>query len=70
MIPWVDVAHRRGPPALGHDGVGLAEQALRDQAGVETPCAALDGRAQAGAPRADHDHVVLYRLQLTNVHGL
>ena len=70
VVARVDVAERRGHAALGHDGVRLAEQALRDHAGVEPVRAARDRRAQAGAAGADHEHVVLDGLELGDVEAM
>ncbi len=61
-VAIVDVGHRRRHAALGHDGVGLAEQRLADQADRDAGGRGLDGRAQAGAAGADDQDVVLVRL--------
>ena len=53
-----DVAERRGHPALGHDGVGLAEERLADEPDVRALGRRLDRRAQAGAPGPDDEDVV------------
>jgi hypothetical protein len=53
-----DVGERRRDAALGHDGVGLAEQRLADEAHRAAALLGLDGRPQAGSPGADDDDVV------------
>ena len=53
---------RRGDAALGHDRVGLAEQRLADERGLDALGRGLDGGAQAGAAGADDDDVVLVGL--------
>ena len=55
----VDVAHRGGRAALGHDRVRLAEQRLGDDGGPLAGQPGLDRGAQAGAAGADHDDVVV-----------
>ena len=50
---------RRRDPALGHHRVRLAEQRLADERGPRAVLGRGDRRAQAGAARADHEHVVL-----------
>ena len=59
VVLGVDVAHRCGHAALGHDGVGLAQQGLGDDGDPEAALQGLDGRAQPGAARADDHDVVL-----------
>ena len=59
VVVAVDVAHRRRTATFGHDGVGLAEQRLRDDRHALAEQARLDRRAQAGAARADDDDVVV-----------
>ena len=59
VVLGVDVAHRGGDAALGHDGVGLAEQRLADERGAQPPSLGLDGGPQPGAAGADDDHVVV-----------
>ena len=44
----VHVPHRRRHAALGHHGVGLAQQGLADEGGPQAPLLGLDGGAQAG----------------------
>jgi len=72
VVPAVVVAQAGGAAAFGHDGVGLAQQALADQAGVQPQGRALDGSPQASAAGADHHHVVLKSLDLGDVgcHGI
>ncbi len=60
VVAVVDVGQRRGHAALGHHGVGLAEQGLADQADANPLLrSGGDRRAQAGAAGADDQHVVL-----------
>ncbi len=60
VVAIVDVAHGRGDAAFGHDGVRLAQQRFGDDTPTFTPGGGgFDGRAQPGAARADHQHVVL-----------
>ena len=54
-----DVAHGRGHPALRHHGVGLAEERLADDGGLDALAVGLDGGAQPRPARADHEDVVL-----------
>ncbi len=58
IVPFVHVGQRGRDAAFGHDGVGLAEQALADQAHRDAGRRGLDGRAQAGAAGADDQDVV------------
>jgi hypothetical protein len=44
--------------------VGLPEQRLAHDAHRKAARRRLDGRAKAGAPRADDEHVVVYRLMI------
>ena len=53
-----DVGERRGDAALGHHGVGLAEQRLADEADVGAGILGLDRGAQAGPAGADDQDVV------------
>ena len=52
------VAHGRGDAPFRHHRVRLAEQALADHGGPGARFVGSDGRPQAGAAGADHDHVV------------
>jgi hypothetical protein len=63
-VAVVDVRHRRGHPALGHDRVRLAEQRLADEPDGEAGGGGLDRRPQAGAAGADDDDVVLVGLDV------
>ena len=47
VVLGVQVAHGRGDAAFGHDGVGLAEQALADHRGLGAGVVGGDGRPQA-----------------------
>ena len=64
VVPRVDVAERRRHTTLGHDRVGLAEQALRQHPRRQLVRAALNCRSQASPTGADNDNVVLYGLNL------
>jgi hypothetical protein len=64
VVALVDVPHRRRHPALRHDGVGLAQQRLADEPHLHPRRRGLDGRAQPGAPRADHQDVVLVAVEV------
>ena len=57
-----DIAHGRRDAAFGHHGVGLAEERLADQRGLDPAGRGLDGRAQPRAAGADDDDVVLVAL--------
>ncbi len=61
-IAVIDVTHRRRHTALGHDGVGLAQKRLANQANAHARRRGLDGRAQTRTTRANHQNVVLERL--------
>ena len=61
-VAIVDVGERRGDAALGHHGVGLAEERLADEADRDAGGRRLDRGAQAGAAGADDEHVVLVGL--------
>ena len=63
VVLFPDVPERRRDPALGHHGVGLAEERLADQRRARTLGRGFDRRAQARPTRADHDHVVVVSLQ-------
>ena len=63
VVLGVDVAHRGGHAALGHDGVRLAEQRLGHDHRAQAPSRRLDGRAQPGAAGADDEHVVVVVLE-------
>ena len=58
-VAIVDVGERRRDAALGHDRVRLAEQRLADEPDRYARRGRLDGRAQPGTARADHQHVVV-----------
>ena len=58
VVAVVHVAHRRRHAAFGHDGVRLAEERFADQSDFDAGGGRFDGRAQARAARADHQHVV------------
>jgi hypothetical protein len=54
----IGVAHRCGDPALGHDGVRLAEQGLADDGGARPRLVRGDRGPQAGAAGSDDHDVV------------
>ena len=57
-VPVVHVGQRRGDAAFRHHRVGLAEERLADQPHLDAGTGRGDRRAEAGAARADHQHVV------------
>ena len=59
-----DVGERRGDAALGHHGVGLAEQRLADEPDVGAGLLGLDRGPQAGPAGADDEDVVRADLRL------
>src|SRR5215210_5679608 len=61
-VVGVDVPDRGGDAALGHDGVGLAEQTLGDDADREAVLRRGDRGPEAGPSGADDQDVVLARL--------
>ena len=58
VVVGVHVAHGGRDPALGHHGVGLAEQRLADDRGPLALQPSLDRGPQTGPTGSDHDHVV------------
>ena len=67
VVLRVRVAHRGGAAALGHHGVGLAEQRLTDHRDLQAAFARLDDRTQTRAAGTDHDDVVLVPFDLNHV---
>ena len=65
-VVGVDVAERRGDPALGHDRVRLAEQRLADEPDVGARRGRLDRGPQPGAARTDDQDVVGVRLEASS----
>src|SRR5918992_5691745 len=63
-VPLVDVGQGRGDATLGHYGMRLAEERLRDHAHLGAGGRSLDGGAQAGAPRSDDQNVELEAREL------
>jgi hypothetical protein len=59
VVALVHVLQCGGHAALGHNGVGLAEQGLADDGGVQAVPRRLDGRPKTRAPGANDDAVVL-----------
>jgi hypothetical protein len=62
VVLFPHVAHGGSHAALGHDGVGLAEQALAHDGGASPALVCLDRGTQAGTAGPDHDDVVLVNL--------
>ena len=58
VVGGVHVAHGRGDAAFGHDGVGLAQQRLADQADLGSVRQCFDGGAKARASGADDQDIV------------
>ena len=61
VVAVIDVGQGGGDAALGHDGVGLAQQRLAHQADRDAGRGSFDGRAQPGAAGADDQDVVFVR---------
>ena len=61
-VALIDIGQRRRDAALGHDGVGLAEQRFANHPDRDARGRGFDGRAQARAAGADDQHVVLVDL--------
>ncbi len=61
-VRLVDVAHRRGKPALSHHGVRLAKQGFAHDADASSLRERLDRGSQARAARADNQHIVFVSL--------
>ena len=64
VVLGVEVGHRRGDAALGHDRVRLAEQGLADDGGARAGLVGFDRGPQARTPRPDDDDVVVVPLEL------
>ena len=64
VVVAVDVAHRGGAAALGHDRVRLAEQRLADDRDLQAGLVRGDRGAQAGPAGADDQDVVAVLLDL------
>lgn len=58
IVAVVDIAHRRGHAALGHDRVGLAKQRLAGQSDTHARGRGLDRGPKSRPARTDDDHVV------------
>jgi hypothetical protein len=58
IISIVDVGKGRCHPALGHNGMRLAEQRFTDQPDGYAGCRRFDGRTQTGTTGADDKNVV------------
>jgi hypothetical protein len=65
-----DVCESRCHAALGHDGVGLTQEALRDHPGAQTLRAAFDRRSQPCAACTDDEHLMFDGLNLGDVHAI
>ena len=59
VVAVVDVGHRRGHAAFGHDSVRLAEQRLGQDADGGAVRRGFNGGAQSGAAGADDEHIVI-----------
>ena len=70
VVLRVGVAHRGGAAALGHHGVGLAEQRLADHGDLQATFTRLDDRTQTRAAGTDHDDVVLVPFDLSHKSSL
>ena len=57
-IAFIHVGQGRRHAALGHDRMGLPQEALRYHGHGGSRHGHLDGRSQAGTPTADDEHVV------------
>src|SRR3954452_8261109 len=55
IVLGVRVTHRGGASALGHHGVGLAEQRLADHCHLQATFTCLDDRTQTRAAGTDDD---------------
>ena len=64
VVLAVDIAHRCGNAAFGHDCVGLAEQRLAHDGRALALVSCLDGSAEPGATGADHHNVVGMTLEV------
>src|SRR5580658_10412884 len=62
IVAIIHIAHGSRHAALGHHGVGLAEQRFRDYADLNASAGSFDGRPQSSAARADHQHIMFDRL--------
>ena len=60
----IDISQGRGDAALGHHGVGLAQEGFANQGGPRPLGRGLDSRAQAGATGANDNDIVLVALVL------
>jgi hypothetical protein len=63
-VAIVNVGQRRGDAALGHHGVGLAQQRFADQPNLGAAGRRVNCGAQSGAAGADYEHVKLVRFVL------
>ena len=63
----IDVGHGRGDSALGHHRVSFAEQRFADDANRRALGQRFDGRAQAGAARADDQYIVFVGLKFRRI---
>ena len=68
VVARIDVAQGGRHAAFGHHGMRLAQERFGHHTGVHPQRRALDGGTQAGAPGADHQHVVLEGLQFSYIY--
>jgi len=64
VVAVVHVGQRRGDAALGHNGVGFAEERLADKADGDAERGRLDGGPEAGATGADDNDIVFLCLKV------
>ncbi len=67
VVLFPEVAHRGRDAALGHHGVGLAQQRLADDGNPRASVMGRDGGTQTGSAGSDHDHVVVVLLETVAV---
>ena len=66
-VAAIDVAQCRRHSPFGHHRVSLSQKRFAHETGAHAAGGALDGRTQPGPARADHQHVVLERLEVGHV---
>ena len=64
IVGRIDIRHRRGDTAFGHDGVRFAEQRLADHADTRALPKRFDRRAQSRSAGADDQHIVFVSFEL------
>ncbi len=58
VVAIVHIADGGRHAAFRHHGMGLAEERFANHSHLDTPGRRFDGRAQPGAARADHQHIM------------